>query len=82
MDMANTLPFLPEAFEPFQISLASDRAHDWFMPSQDFPPPIKRGAVMSATQRRLHDNRIRQLYVNEGKSIDEVCVNVNREFNL
>ncbi|KAE9375144.1 hypothetical protein N431DRAFT_502118 [Stipitochalara longipes BDJ] len=82
MELSNTLPCPQEAFEPFQLSLASDQSHDWSIWSQDPPPPIKRSPVMSGTQRRLHDNRIKQLYVDEGRSIDDVCTIVNREFNL
>lgn len=84
MDMANTQPFSPEAFEPFRLAPTSNRDPDWSKPpSQDpLPPPIQRARVMSAQQRRLHNDRIRQLYVNEGKSIDQLRIIVNREFNL
>jgi hypothetical protein len=81
MDMANTLLFAPEAFEAFQLSQASDQAYDWFKPSQDLFPPITRGLDMSATQQ-LRDNWIRQLYVNESKSIEEVRERVNSLFNI
>jgi hypothetical protein len=81
MDMANTLLFSPEAFEAFQLSLASDQAYDWVKPTLDLIPPITRGIDMSATQQ-LRDNWIRQLYVNEGKFIKEVRERVNNDFNI
>jgi len=52
------------------------------MVARDLPGPMKRGPKMPAKERQPYDERIKQLYVNEGRSIGEVRDIVNREFNL
>ena len=75
MDEALTQPWLPptsdQALDSFTLTL-----------TLGLPPPIKRGRKMPAKERQPHDDRIRQLYVKEGRPIGDVRDIINGEFNL